>query len=133
MDVPDIKELGKLPLPEVERMKMPTVQVIMAVPEGSNFFDDYTVSKGLDFKQGVREKDYPKREYYDEYSGGKNKKVSYTLVPVWVPIKSKEDLMKFEGEKYSKGTQKAEESLNQARQQNEENYTSQLRNTGLLK
>ena len=123
----DMTDVRKLPIQELKRRVLKTVGVQMAVPDNSDFFDNLRKISGLDIKAGVKKDDYPQREYYDEYSGGKKAgKKPYRIVTLYMPITSDDVLYQFENKEYAKGTQQAMEQKSKQQQQAKENYISNL-------
>jgi hypothetical protein len=104
LDVPDVSNMTNY---ELENNKVMTVEVVMAVPEGSPFFKQLTVADGMNTKTGVKEGAFPPQNYYSLDSNGKKQGETHRLVHVWVPV-DRNDLLKFENKGYEKGTYKAQ-------------------------
>src|ERR1035437_9123491 len=104
LDVPDVSNMTNY---ELENNKVMTVEVVMAVPEGSPFFDQLTVADGMNKKTGVSEGDFTPQNYYFLDSAAKKQGKTHRLVHVWVPV-DRGDLTKFENKGYEKGTSKAQ-------------------------
>ena len=92
--------------------------MILAVPKGDPFFDNYTVISGFDTKTGVDGSDFPEREYGSEQVAGKTIKNKFKLVEIWMPV---DDLTQFENKSYEKGTYQAQQEMYNAKEQQKKN------------
>ena len=108
LDVPDVTNMLNY---ELKNSAIKTVEVNVAVPSKSDFYDYLSVRKGLDKTTGVSKSDYPQQDYYFPDAGGKKTSRDYLLVRIWVPVVDNE-LMKFENKGYEKGTFQAQEAQN---------------------